>query len=584
VRRFAAVLFTDMHGYSRMMARDEAGTIVRLKRHNALTLPIIEKRGGRLIKTIGDALMCEFSDATAAVGAGLEMVAALEEDARGCAADEAVRIRVGIHAGDVVEEGGDLFGETVNIAARLEPLAEPGGLAVSHVVMRAARSQVSCRSLDCGERRLKNIATAVRVFRLTPPSSRAPSPLPRGRARLAGVALAAVAIATLAGFSMRGRAPEGPHRLAVVATREAGAGLDSSTAWAMASRLVEEVDHFREFRPVSPVGVLAVRVESLGTAAALPDEVEAMSIARRVHADTVAALAVAPAGAGELTVAVHVFSVEDPAAGVSVPRERLSAASLDGDGPVRLAATLERALTRQWSLAALTDEGGGSVRSVPFDAYRAYLEASDFCNSGRYELCEQSVQKALARDSQNPLFRSMYGCSLSFRGDDEAATREARKAIALGLGGLSRREKLIIEHDRGYVESEAALKRGDAAAQRKFGLEAEAAARELGEGYHEPLGYVYAAADRQYLLGDIPGARAMYSEARRFNPHGYPAYHEDAKLVLGDGKNAEGRREAARLIWTYLVCNADSPFADLAREDARDWKLERPASLDCARP
>jgi len=95
---------------------------------------------------------------------------------------------------------------------------------------------------------------------------------------------------------------------------------------------------------------------------------------------------------------------------------------------------------------------------------------------------------------------------------------------------------------------------------------------------------VYAAADRQYLLDDIPSARAMYAEARRFNARGYPAYHEDAKLVLGDGKNAEGRREAARLIWTYLQCNVDSPMADLAREDASAWQLERPAMLDCARP
>src|SRR5581483_4838610 len=136
------------------------------------------------------------------------------------------------------------------------------------------------------------------------PTSRAPAPLSRGRTRLAAGALALLAVAGLAGFSIRSRAPDGPRRLAVVATREAGAGLDSSTAWALASRLVEEIDHFREFRPVSPVGVLAVRVESLGTAAALPDEVGAMSIARRVHADTVAALSVAPGAAGELSVAV----------------------------------------------------------------------------------------------------------------------------------------------------------------------------------------------------------------------------------------------------------------------------------------
>src|SRR5581483_8711423 len=144
---------------------------------------------------------------------------------------------------------------------------------------------------------------------------------------------------------------------------------------------------------------------------------------------------------------------------------------------------------------ALTDEGGAAgARAVPFDAYRAYLEASNYCNSGRYDLCEQLVQKALVRDPDNPLFHSMLGCALSFRGNDEQAEREARKAVAMALGGVSRRERLIIDHDRAYVASEAALKRGDRATQRKFGLEAERAARELAEVYHDPIGYVYAAA------------------------------------------------------------------------------------------
>jgi tetratricopeptide (TPR) repeat protein len=364
-----------------------------------------------------------------------------------------------------------------------------------------------------------------------------------------------------------------------VATRDAAAAPDAALAWALASRLVEEIDHYKEFRPVSQAGLLVARQEELGGTEVVPDEAQAARLARRLDADTVCALSAAAAPDGNLTIAVHVFDAGAPASGVSAPRDRIVRHELDGDGPARLAARLGQALERQWR-TTLTDESAAPA-AVPFDAYRAYVEADAYNNIGRYDLAEGLLRRAIESDPGNPLFHAALGCALSFQGKDEAAVAEA----SLGIAGLpkltSRRERLVITYDNHYVESERAKRGGDRATAEREARVSLAAAIELAHVYREPLGYVYAATAQQYLLEDVAAGRKLYAEARRLMPSNYPAYYEDAKLVLGDGKSPEGRAEAARLLWQFIVCHPGTALEPYARADAEKWGLARPAGLAC---
>ncbi len=168
-RRLAAVLAADMVGYSRLMEADEAGTLARLKTHRAeLIDPAIAKHKGRTIKTAGDGMLVEFQSVAGAVQCALEIQHRMARRTADVSPARQIAFRIGINLGDVIIEGGDIFGDGVNVAARLQELALPGGICVS----RAVRDQIEVgekfevRFEDLGEQKLKNIVRPIRVFRV----------------------------------------------------------------------------------------------------------------------------------------------------------------------------------------------------------------------------------------------------------------------------------------------------------------------------------------------------------------------------------------------------------------------------------
>src|SRR6201984_2841073 len=131
-RRLAAVLAADVAGYSRLMGVDEEGTLARLKEcRRALVDPKIAEHRGRIVKTTGDGLLVEFASAVDAVRCAVEVQAAMRERNADISADKRIEFRIGLHQGDIIVEDSDIFGDGVNVAARLEGLAEPGGICVS---------------------------------------------------------------------------------------------------------------------------------------------------------------------------------------------------------------------------------------------------------------------------------------------------------------------------------------------------------------------------------------------------------------------------------------------------------------------
>jgi TolB-like protein/class 3 adenylate cyclase/Tfp pilus assembly protein PilF len=166
-RRLAAILAADVAGYSRLMGADEEGTHERLKAHlRELVEPKIGEHSGRIVKNIGDGLLAEFASVVDAVRCAVEWQRAMVDREPGIPGDRRIRFRIGINLGDVIAEEHDIFGDGVNVAARLEALAEPGRLCISRMVRDQIRDKLPFTFEDMGEQSVKNIARPVRAFAL----------------------------------------------------------------------------------------------------------------------------------------------------------------------------------------------------------------------------------------------------------------------------------------------------------------------------------------------------------------------------------------------------------------------------------
>src|SRR5690242_15248059 len=169
VRRLTAILAADVAGYSRLMGADEEGTHERLKAHlGELVNPKIAEHRGRVVKNTGDGFLAEFVSVVDTVRCAAEVQRGMAERNAGAAPEERIEFRIGINLGDVIAEEHDIFGDGVNVAARLEALAEPGGICVSRVVRDQVRDRLDFTFEDLGEQQVKNIARPVRVYALRP--------------------------------------------------------------------------------------------------------------------------------------------------------------------------------------------------------------------------------------------------------------------------------------------------------------------------------------------------------------------------------------------------------------------------------
>ena len=171
-RKLAAILAADVVGYSRLMGADEAGTLAALKHHRQVIFdPAVAAHNGRIVKLIGDGTICEFGSVVDAVHCALSI-----QRANGSLPDEAMHepkivLRIGINLGDVIIEGDDIYGDGVNIAARLEPLAEPGGICVSSIVNESVGNRIDVQFRDSGDITVKNIDRPIRVWKWHPNSA-----------------------------------------------------------------------------------------------------------------------------------------------------------------------------------------------------------------------------------------------------------------------------------------------------------------------------------------------------------------------------------------------------------------------------
>jgi len=184
-RKLAAIMFTDMVGYSALAQRNEALALELLEEHRGVLRGLFPKHQGTEIKTTGDGFLVEFASALAAVRCAVEIQRALAERNQAQPAERQVRIRIGIHLGDVVRSAGDVHGDGVNIAARIEPLAEPGGICISNSVYDQIENKVEHALVRLSRPELKNIQASVQVYKLVLDGARPASAGSRSRRRQA---------------------------------------------------------------------------------------------------------------------------------------------------------------------------------------------------------------------------------------------------------------------------------------------------------------------------------------------------------------------------------------------------------------
>src|SRR6202023_2680931 len=188
-RRLAAILAADVAGYSRLMGANEEGTLAQLKTiRKAFVDPAIAEHRGRIVKTTGDVLLVTFSSAVDAAKCAVEVQRGVAVQNAAVAQDLKIEFRIGIHVGDIITDDNDIFGDGVNIAARLEGIAEPGGVCISDDAQRQIRGKVDIAFDDMGPQALKNIAEPMRAWRMQIGASALA--LPNGGAAAASQALA----------------------------------------------------------------------------------------------------------------------------------------------------------------------------------------------------------------------------------------------------------------------------------------------------------------------------------------------------------------------------------------------------------
>jgi adenylate cyclase len=228
-----AILAADVVGYSRLMASDEPATVAALDAARAIFRTQIEQNHGRVIDMAGDSVLAVFETATGAVSAALVVQGALHETLTGVPEDRRMRFRIGVHIGDVFEKvDGTIYGDGVNIAARLEGLAAPGGIAVSDAVQGAVRNKIAASFVDLGEQNVKNIAHSVRAFSVQAGGS---SPVQAG----------------LAARSPRDRFAEKPSIIVLPFTNMSGAPEQEFFVDGLTEDILTDLSRFRELFVIS---------------------------------------------------------------------------------------------------------------------------------------------------------------------------------------------------------------------------------------------------------------------------------------------------------------------------------------------
>ncbi|MBV8187432.1 MAG: adenylate cyclase [Alphaproteobacteria bacterium] len=479
-RRLATILFADIDGYTRLMRADEEQTLTDLRAHLAeLVAPVVERFHGRIVKTVGDGVLVEFASAVEATRSAVELQRGMVERNVGTPVERRQAFRIGLHLGDVIVTDGDVFGDTVNVAARLQALAEPGAIVLSGSVYEQVRDKLPLPFRSLGARTLKNIDRPIPAYRLTATALAETGATPTlsqwlrrrrvmlGAAAFAGglvVAGGAVFLTERSGFKLdTPSAADGSLTVAVlVFTNQSGDAAQDYFSDGLTEDIIGALGRFKELSVIAYGAVLPFRGKELP----LPEIGKALK-ARYLVSGTVRRIGSRVRVTVQLSDAATSTQLwseqyDDELSDIFAVQDRI-ARRVAGT----LAANLQQ-LALQRSLRKPTDN---------LDAYDLVLRARalilDSTRAGNRQargLLERSVQlapgysDAYAELAETYIQRAMFGWSEFAQADIDTAIRLAQKAIDLdeecvaGHSVLARAYTAIQKYDLGLAESERALK------------------------------------------------------------------------------------------------------------------------------
>ena len=505
-RRLAAILAADVVGYSRLMEKDEAGTFARLKRlRHELIEPILQRRGGRFVDLKGDGAIVEFGSVVDAVEAAVEIQRAMLEQDAELPEDRRVRYRIGINLGDVIVDGGTIYGDGVNVAARIEGLCEPGGVWVSRSVRNQVKGKLDLGFAPTGLHQVKNISEAVETFRVALDGVAPASPRPALGTRLkrwlpyaAAVLAAAVFLGGVWHF-WPAEPPPGKPAIAVLPFDNMGG--DEATgrlADGITEDIITDLARFRELDVIARNSTFVYKGKAtdvrqvgkeLGVGYVLEGSIQRQAEQVRITAQLI-----------EADTGAHVWSErwDRPVADVFAVQSEVAdavAGRLGGYGAIAGAA---RDLARRKPPADLT----------AYDLYLLGIEQKHRLTKESQEEAIRLFKKAVERDPQ--LSRAWTGLAHAYaiRADFAASPDEA---VLLGRQGLDAATRAV-QADPADAEAHAALGNAVGAA------------------------------------GDLARAKAEYEKALALNPNGSVVLYLYSGWASTFGEPAKGAEAADRVI------------------------------------
>jgi adenylate cyclase len=481
-RRLATILVADVDGYSRLMRADEEGTLVDLRAHIAeLVAPVVERFHGRIVKTVGDGVLVEFGSAVEAVRSAVELQRGMVERNAGVPAERRQAFRIGLHLGDIIVSEEDVFGDTVNVASRLEALAEPGSIVLSASVYEQVRDKLALPFRLRGSRSLKNIDRPIQVYTLdaaalsqngAKPAARR---LPWRQLAIVAACLAAALVAggalfyftdrgaatASAGFSPRSPAEAGLSVAVLMFTNQSGDAAQDYFSDGLTEDITRALGRFKELTVISYNAVLPFRNKELP-----PAEIGRALNARYLVSGSVRRMGQRVRVTVQLSDAANGTQLwsdqyDDELSDIFAVQERIAG---------RVAGTLATSLQQialQRALRKPTDN---------LDAYDLLLRArgltadptraSNRMARGMLERVTQmapNYSDAFAELADVYFQRATFGWSEFAQQDVETAIRLAQKALeidpdnVLAHSVLARAYTSVLKYDLGLAESERAL-------------------------------------------------------------------------------------------------------------------------------
>jgi class 3 adenylate cyclase/TolB-like protein/Tfp pilus assembly protein PilF len=499
-RRLAAILSADVVGYSRLMAEDDTETVRALQAYRDVVALLVGQHRGRVVDSPGDNLLAEFPSALDAVQAAAEIQRVIRARNAAVPAHRRMEFRIGVHLGDVVVEGDRIFGDGVNIAARLEALAEPGGICISGTVHEQVRRRLRLGYEDLGERSVKNIPDPLRVYRLRLDETLAPEPeIPRAARWAAGIAALLVVAAFIGGWWLLARAPRplaspGAIRSLAVLPLENLSGDPEQDYFTdgMTEALILGVAKIRSLRVTSRTSVMSYK----GARKPLPE------IARELNVDAIVEGSVLRAGDRVRIAAQLIHGRTDQHLwSESYERDLSDVLSLQGELAQAIAREIDLKLTPQEQGALAAEE------RVHPQAYEAYLRGQYFLR----KRTKEDLERAIAHFEE---------------------AKRLDPGSALGYAGLA--STYDTQSVRGLIRPSEAIERIDANVTKALELD-------------DRLAEVYTAlGDLHWWQWDWAGVEEAYERAIALNPSFATAHDWYGQYLAAMGRSEEALREMER--------------------------------------